>query len=420
MIFGPKNSARKTLIAIISSEQAEVEIRSLMKGSKDFRVTIKKTDDVYKDGRSLVNGSADVVIVEADAEDPRSEDVLRELCEYVSLDGAMIVISNEPNVQTVRKLFKIGVNDVLPLPLNANDFYNSIKAASEVERSQTKVLKRSKGKVIAVTKANGGVGSTTVSLNLARRLMTSDSFKRSDNRDVRVAVFDFNVQFGAAALNLNLKSRANLFTVLQAENRLDEDLLYASIVKHESGISVLAAPTEIVPANAFSVEFMESLIDHAISIFDYIVIDMPLMWTDWTPGVLQRSDAIVSVLHPLVEHVHNLSRLFDGLDRLDIEKARSMIVLNELGKGPVFKERADQIQKRFSRSTVMRRKDEAIHKVSADRGVLLEKASGNKVAMRELDNLCVELKTLLDRFEGASSMSLPQADDVPDYLRAET
>lgn len=419
MIFGPKNSARKSLIAIISSEQAEAELQSLLKSSKDFRVSIKKTDDVYKHGRSLVNGSADVVIVEADAEDPRSENILRELCEYVSQDGAMIVISNEPNVQTVRKLFKIGVNDVLPLPLNSNDFYNSIKAASEVERS-VKKIKRSKGKVIAVTKANGGVGSTTVSLNLARKLMNAEPFKRPDNRELRVAVFDFNVQFGAAALNLNLKSRANLLTVLQAETRLDEDLLYASVVKHESGVSVLAAPTEIVPANAFSTEFMDSLIDHAILLYDYIIIDMPLMWTDWTPGILQRSDAIISVLHPLVEHVHNLSRLFHGLDRLDIEKSRSMVVLNEVGKGLVFKERAEQIKKRFKRPTVQRRKDEAIHKVSADRGILLEKTSGNKNAMRELDNICYELKTLLDLFDGPSMTPHMQADDVPDYLRAET
>lgn len=419
MIFGPKNTARKSLIAIVSSLQAETELKVLLKNSKDFRVNIKRTDDIFKNGRQLVNGSADVVIIEADAEDPRSEDVLAELCEYVSQDGAMIVISNEPNIQTVRKLFKIGVNDVLPLPLNANDFYKSIKAASEVERSGPR-LKRSKGSVIAVTKASGGVGSTTVSLNLARALMTSEDFRRSDNRDLRVAVFDFNVQFGAAALNLNLKSKANLLTVLQAETRLDEDLLFASVIKHESGISVLAAPTDIVPANAFSIEFMESLLDHAVSLFDYVVIDMPLMWTDWTPGILQRADAIVSVLHPLVEHVHNLAKLFDGLDRLDIEKHRSMIVLNEVGKGPIFKERAEQIQKRFKRQTITRRKDEGVHKVSADRGILLEKVSGSKVAMREMNNICVALKTLLETFDDIQATPHLQSDDGPDYLRAES
>lgn len=419
MIFGAKNGPKKTLIAIISSEQAEAELRTLLKSAKEFRVTIKKTDDVYENGRSLVNGSADVVIVEADAQDPRSEKVLGELCEYVSQDGAMIVISSQPDVQTVRKLFKIGVSDVLPLPLSSTDFYNSIKAASEVERSNTRV-KRTKGRVISVTKANGGVGSTTVSVNLAGQILSSDSFKRADGRDLKVAVFDFNVQFGAAALSLNLKSRANILTVLQAETRLDEDLLYSSVVRHESGISVLAAPGEIVPFNAFSTDFMNSLLDHAVLLYDYVIIDLPLMWADWTPSVLQRSDAIISVLHPLVEHVHNLARLFDGLDRLDIEKARSMIVLNELGKGPVFRDRADQIQKRFNRPTVSRRKDEAIHKVSADRGVLLEKASGNKIAMRELDNICYELKSLLDLFEAKTMSSVSTSDDLPDYLRAQS
>lgn len=417
MLFGLNNAPKKSLIAIVSSAQAEAQLKSLLKDSKEYRVSIKKTDDVIENGKALVNGSADVVVLEADLENPKSDAVLEDLCEYVSANGAMIVISDSYDARDVRKLFKLGVNDVLSLPLNKDEFFNSIQSASEATKSVSNTP-RATGKVISVVKANGGVGGTTVALNLARHITKAKAFERFDKRELRVAVFDFNVQFGSAALNLNLKPKANLMTVMQAETRLDEDLLYASVIKHDSGIFVLAAPTEIVPGSAFSAEFMENLIDLAVSVFDFVVIDMPLMWTGWTPQVLKRSDAIVAVLQPFVEHVHNASKLLDGLDRLDIEKNRTMIVLNELGKGSVFKQRAEQIGQRLKRPVCVRRRDDTLHQVSSDRGILLDKASGNKVALKELEEICAELNVLLGEQELVSGSMGNISGDIPNYMRA--
>lgn len=414
--FG-KKELKKTLIGIVSSDQAKIELEELLEGSGEYQVKIKQTPDVYEHGRALVNGSADVVIIEADAEDPRSEAVLKELCRYVSKDGAMIVISSEPSIQTVRNLFKIGVSDVLPLPLNPNEFYKSIKSASETKRNRSS-LPEQEGKVIAISKSNGGVGSTTIALNVARHISKSEAFIPPHGGTPRVAVFDFNIQFGAIALNLNLKNRTNLLTVLQAESRLDEDLLYASIVKHETGISVLAAPDEIVPGNAFSPEFIETVLHLARQMFDYVIIDMPLVWTGWTPKVYHEVDAVITVLQPFVEHVQTMSKFFDGLNRLDIDREKTMIVLNEVGKGPVFKQRADQIEKRFKRPMCQRRKEDVLHKLASDRGVFLDKAGANKHVLKELDQICQSLKTLLD----SSAVEMPGnksvQDNQPNYLRA--
>jgi len=291
--FGKTKSSAKSLIAIVRTDQAKEELLELFEDLEGYQTKIKQTPDVYLNGRALVNGSADVVIVEADAEDPRSEEVLGELCKYVSKGGSMIVISSEPSVQTVRKLFRVGVADVLPLPLNRDDFFKTLKSASEEKLKRPVVTPN--GKIIAVAKSNGGVGSTTITLNLARHIMKSKSYQRFDGSQPSVAVFDFNIQFGTAALNLNLKNKANLLTVLHAEERLDEELLFASALKHETGITLLAAPDEIVP-----------------------------------------------VMMPYVDHVHTTSKMFDGFQRLDVDMSKVMIILNQVGKGSIYKQRADQ------------------------------------------------------------------------------
>lgn len=391
--FGKGVVPTKSLIAIVSSEVAEAQLNILLNGFTEFNVKIKRTDDVYDNGRTLVNGSADVVIVEADIDDPRSETVLRELCRYVSKDGAMIVISNEPSIQMVRKLFKLGVSDVLPLPLNSDEFYKSIRAASQ--HKATRNVTSTNGKVITITKSNGGVGGTSVALNLANHIRKSDKFTHPISKDCSVAVFDFNVQFGAAALNLNLKSHATILDILQAKSRLDEELLYSSILKHESGLTVLAAPNEVVPTSAFTPEFFETLLSLGRRVFDYVVIDMPLVWTSSTPKIFKNSDIIIPVMHPLVEHVQNMTKFYDGLASTGVDKEKTFILANRIETGPVYKQRIEQIRKRFKRPVLQIRKDDQLHKIASDRGQLIDKINGNKNTLKDYDNICHQLSEFL-------------------------
>jgi len=104
---------------------------------------------------------------------------------------------------------------------------------------------------------------------------------------------------------------------------------------------------------------------------------------------------------PYVDHFHTTSKMFDGFQRLDVDMSKVMIILNQVGKGSIYKQRADQIAKRFKRPLVERRKDEALHKMASDRGILLEKASNNRTAMKEFDEICELLKPFMSENEPA-------------------
>ena len=414
--FGNKLNV-KSLIAIVCSDQAHAEIAAIDFKSADLDAKIKKTDDIFRDGKSLVNGSADVVIVEADLTDSRSDALLRNLCHYVSQDGAMIVISSNPTAQQMRQLFKMGINDVLSLPLSETDVFNSIQGAIDEQSKRSTGAKP--GKVISVIKCGGGAGATTLTANLAHQFMTSSNIKKGGvAKKSSVAVFDFNVQFGTLALSLDVKARTSILDAMQAETRLDADLLASTMQTHESGLRILPSPEDIVPLTAFDSKLFENLIGLGRSMYDYTFIDMPQAWTKWTHAVLSRSDMILIVMCPTVEHTNNGLKLTKGLNHLDIDPEKLLVVINKVGKGMSVKERVSQIEKTTKKSTVVVRNDDALHKTARDRGKLIAKLHGSGATIKDFNLVCSKIWQQITRIESqAVSLANQQNTHGQDEMR---
>src|SRR5438046_2172770 len=68
----------------------------------------------------------------------------------------------------------------------------------------------------------------------------------------KVVIVDMDLQMGEAALGLNLVSQFSVLDALRNEDRLDSDFLSSLLVRHTSGLSVLAAPEQYTPFNSLS------------------------------------------------------------------------------------------------------------------------------------------------------------------------
>lgn len=390
-MFGLRSQeSSKSLIAIVTSEQARSEIQFIMAKLPEVNAAIKLTENTLQDSATLVNGSADVVIIEADLSDPNSIDVLKRLCNYVSRSGSLIVLAENVTPANTRLLFKSGVNDVLSLPINRNELLLSLESAFGEQVKNHKEFEKS-GKVITFVKCGGGVGATTMATNIGHQLMLGTKAKTSGNKrkddptpQGRVAIFDFDIQFGTVGLSLNVDNKTDILDVRKAEDRLDASLLNATIRQHESGLNILSSPEEIVPFDAFSPEFFEELIGISKAIFDYIVIDMPQAWTDWTQTVLAHSDLVLPVLTPSVENVHNGQKILQALAHMKIKRDSELVLINRISKSLGVKNRVAQIQKLTDRPTILMREDVKTHSVARDRGVLLHNVSRSAGTLKNL------------------------------------
>lgn len=391
-MFSKDTSSRKgkSLIAIVSSEQAHEEIQFVTAKMPEVRSSIKKTDDTLRDGAKLVNGSADVVIIEADLSNPESDTILKQLCQYVSQNGFLIVLAENATPATTRTMFKAGVNDVLPLPLERQDLLSSLESAfgSLLNKQQNY---QSRGKVITLVKCGGGAGATTLATNIGQTLLNGGSAKKKKSRKKtsfentpRVAVFDFDVQFGTVAVGLNVENKAGILEARKAEDRLDASLLASVITPHKSGLNILASPEEIVPFTAFTADFFEQMITISRAMYDYVIIDMPQAWTSWTQAVLDKSDLIVPVLCANVEHVHSAQKILNGLDLMKIDKANTIVAINRVPKGLTSGERVTQIKKITDRPVAIIREDVNTNTTARDRGALLSEISTGSATVKDI------------------------------------
>jgi|GEM_PF-2176948 len=379
----------KSVIAIVKTEQAVQEIEFLKEEFQNFDITLKRTETTMQDARQMVNGGADIVIVEADLNDPDREQILTELCAQISPFGALIIIAEDITPQDTRALFKAGISDVLSLPMDRTEFVKSLNSIHGGQ-SQSAYQAPKTGKVITLMKCGGGVGTKTLAANIAHQLMTGSHVNSKSRRQTdleprpRVAVFDFDVQFGNVAFGLNLDNRTSILDVRKAEDRLDASLLSSAIRIHKSGLSILASPEEIVPLTAFSSEFFEQVINISRMMFDYIVIDMPQTWTGWTHSVLAASDLIIPTLTTNIEHVHNTQKILSGLDKLEIAPEKTVIIVNKIQRKFSVRERLKQIKKITDRPTILFYDDLKPRLEAQDKGALYYEVSSNARLMKTL------------------------------------
>lgn len=175
------------------------------------------------------------------------------------------------------------------------------------------------GRVLTVFSPKGGVGKTTMAVNLSLALAKTGS---------RVCVVDLDLAFGDVAITMQLIPEHTITEAAEAGEDLDFSLLQTLLTRHESSLSILAAPTHpegrdlITPALARRV--IQSLRRH----FDYVVIDTPPGFDDQVLGAFDETDECVIVATLDVPTIKNTKVALETLDLLHLVPNNRHLVLN--------------------------------------------------------------------------------------------
>jgi len=153
-----------------------------------------------------------------------------------------------------------------------------------------KVSKESfkEGKIVNVIGSQGGVGTTTIAVNLAISLAEEKS-------NPSVALIDMNLLFGDIPLFLEIEPKYNWSEITDLISRLDDTLLKNILSIDASGVCVLPSPKYLNNQNVVSPKIMEHLLVLMRSVFDFVVIDGGQALDDISFKILELSDIVLLV-----------------------------------------------------------------------------------------------------------------------------
>lgn len=397
----------RSILSILSSEDVRATIEGAVAAMPVLQSQIKVSNDTIGNAGQLVNGSADIVILEIDLSDPRALVAIEKLNSYVGISGSLIIVAQHPDMRQIRDLFKMGVTDVLETPLSQKDVYGSIKSALKLKKSN--VARPAAGRIISIMKCGGGVGATMLATNLGYTI--SSRFQGKESTPPKTLIIDLDVQFGNVGTTLNIEGKTNLVDLLRAADRLDSSMFSAAVQPITDNLDIIASSDTIVPLSAMTSEFLEKLLDLAKPFYDYIILDHPSAWSGATAKSTQLSDLIIPVMLTNVEHVKNAKRFLEGLGNLNVISSKTHFFINRVTKGLSGKDRVANINGITKRPSFLFYDNPKLHQQARDQGLLLHKVSGSsqeqKLMGKLVDEVFVHLNSVDEMENPYGSNSTP-------------
>ena len=227
----------------------------------------------------------------------------------------IICVSPTDEVEDRIRLLEAGVDDVIARPFDPRELDARTEAlALRVQRTRdiaaggvpvAQVRDAAQRRVIAVYSPKGGVGTTTVAVNVATWLAMHSGLS--------IAILDFDFQFGQVATHLNMTTRMTVTDLVRDEvAQHDVPLFRATLDRHSSGLMVLAAPNTPEDAGVITEAGVISMLAIATQAFEVVVVDAGSALDRRSETILTRATDLVIVVtpeFPALKAVHALLEL---------------------------------------------------------------------------------------------------------------
>jgi len=244
-------------------------------------------------------------------------------------ESALFLLSNSLDPQLLLRAIRAGAQEVLKKPLDRGLLQEAIERVSRsgAARSAGGTQARS---ILTVFSNKGGMGVTTVAANLAVAMKTQYELGS-------VVLADFDQASGDAANVLGMKADRSVSDLVRAQ-RLDSAALHMNLLRHVSGISVLAQPDELSQMEMLAPAQVGEILDSLSSSFEAVVVDAPHTFDEVSLEIFDRSSTILVMLELSIPSIRAARRALDVFDRLHYTSVpgRIQVVVNRYSGGREF------------------------------------------------------------------------------------
>lgn len=229
-----------------------------------------------------------------------------------------------PNPQLLLDAMRSGVQDFIAKPVEEATLRELLqRLEKDLHSTETELV--AKHKLIVIMGAKGGVGATTVAVNLGVQLATF--------ANKRTALLDFARPLGNAHLLLDVHHRFGIRDSVENLNRLDSHFFAGLLTTHKTKLELLGGVTQPEEWQGIDVAKLDRVVNVAQNSFDIVLADMGSQFSSEWSAILRMARLILIVAEANVPSLWTLERRLMALQGFGIEANRARIIINRWHKG---------------------------------------------------------------------------------------
>ncbi len=271
-------------------------------------------------GDVIAQTSPDIGLVAMDRNPEQALELVAKLSE-TSPECSVLVVSSSADGNLILQAMRAGAKEFLAQPVRIEDLLAALGRISERRLGRTDKPRGSQ--VIAVAGSIGGVGTTSIAVNLGCAL--------AQNEANSVALVDLDLCLGDADVFLDTIPDYTLVDVAQNVTRLDFTLLKRSLTRHSSGLFLLPRPVQLEDISLITPEDLQRVIGLLKATFTHLVLDLSKSYSPIDLIALEMANHILLVTQLDLPCLRNVVRLMMSFGEMEGISEKIKIVVNRAG-----------------------------------------------------------------------------------------
>lgn len=238
-------------------------------------------------------------------------------------DITILLLAPALDARTMARAMECGIARVIDIDSSEHDICTHIMTAANRDqnrRNSTQKIASYDSKIVACYSPKGGVGKTTLAVNLAYALATLNK---------KIALIDLSLQFGEVGVFLDI-AKGDTIADMVEEHSFELSTIKSYLIRHQSGIQVMLSSSSPEYAELIQPVHINAILSSLRTEFDYVIIDMGVAFGDCAIAAMETADAILLVVNEDIASLHDAKRSIKVLEALN-QQDKLKIVVNKEG-----------------------------------------------------------------------------------------
>lgn len=309
---------QKLSVYLSDKDSNTIQLLKMYLAELDYIEVIGEGESLISNYQDIINLAPSIVIADVSGNFNENYEIAEKIIAKLP-SVKIIATASDYSTDIVIRAMRAGIREFLPKPLIKDNLLKSIdKFKNQIQGSNDE---ENNSKVITVFSNKGGVGRTSLAVNLALELANITKEK--------VALVDLNMHLGDVTTFLDIKPSFDISYLIKKVDSADEEFMLSTLEQYQNtGMYILADPPYMEEAKKIQPVEVQKMIDKLRTVFPYIVIDTSSAFDNITVTALDNSDLILLVSTINVPSVRNCQRCLDAFDRLGYEEEKTKIIVN--------------------------------------------------------------------------------------------